>query len=228
MKLKKTQRALGVNPDPDLYEDVETKNGWYRKKKRTKKAKLNKVMTAYKDAMQYSSPAAKRILLKLEPWLENMPIGIVNAKISGGLRKSFVETGKMNFANLKDLDISEQKLDRTFESYMTEVKKKEVVITLTIGRNSIKLVQTMHTHFKLEAIIVWGDPMKNNGLRVDSLETKEYTRKMGAHVTDKLVIDLPAKKEPWMVLLKVGCRADDITEMTPKYYAMKVVAVGEG
>jgi hypothetical protein len=229
MKLKRTQRELGINPDPELYEDVRTKNGWYRKKKRKKKAVLNTVLSAYKEATQYSSPAAKRILLKLEPWLDRMPAGKVNAKLSGGLRKNYVETGKMGYELLKDLDISEQPLDKLFDkySYRAEVKNREVIITLNMGRNRIKLTQMIHTHFWAEAILLWGDPMKIGSMRVDSAESKVYPEDMEKPVTEKLVLDLPAKKQPWMVLLKISCKMNDFTEMTPKYYAMRVVAVGE-
>lgn len=228
MKLKRTQRELGINPDPEVWEDVRTKNGWYRKKKRKKGAKLNSVLTAYQDATKLSSPAAKHILQKLEPWTERMPLGKVNAKLSGRLKKSYIEQGKMTYGLLKDLDISEERLDRIFDSYRVEIKKEEVIVHLTLGWESIKLHQTIHTHFWLEAILLWGDPTKERSLRVESAESRVYPKGMKNMEKEKLMLYLPAKKAPWMVLLKVSCKMNDFTEMTPKYYGMKVVGVGEG
>jgi hypothetical protein len=229
MKLKKTQKELGVNPDPEVYEDVKTSDGWYRRKKKGNKAGLNSVMKAYMETTKYSSPAAKLLLERLKPWTEGFELKKVNAKISGRLKKSYVESGKMTFEHLKDLDIQPNRpLDMLLKShYHAIVKNGEVIVTIDVREGSIELKNSLFTDFYFEIILVWGDLMKKNGLRIESEESKVY--KKGKVKSERLALRLvlPTKNEPWMVLLKVSCTESKIPVLSPRHFGMKVLEVGD-
>src|ERR1035437_183595 len=107
MGYKKQQWELGPNPDISKYEDICTKYGWFRRKIRKRGSKLNYVMGSFRSATKVSSPAAKRLIEKLSPWTDVFAFGWVKATVSGRLAKSYVESGRMTFANMKDVDINQ-------------------------------------------------------------------------------------------------------------------------
>ena len=228
MKYKKTQQQLGINPDPNLYIDVRTKDGWYRRKKRPSGTPLNKAYSESNNAMKLSAPAASRLLNKLEPWLRELEKGRILSKISGGLRKRFLETGRMDYAYLKNLDIQPaHKLSMLLRtSYHIDLSKNSATIKIQIRKNSLYLPKSIATHFFFEAIILWGNPMKERGLKVESEESKLYTLNKDVREECILSVNIPHQNEPWMLLLKVSCLAGNEMAHHPRHYALKVIAIG--
>jgi hypothetical protein len=89
------------------------------------------------------------------------------------------------------------------------------------------LKKSIYTEFFFELIVVWGNPMKEGGLRVDATESKKYERYAAYEEACILKVDLPVKRGPWMGLIKVTCLEDGELPRNPRHYGMKVVAVGE-
>ena len=96
----------------------------------------------------------------------------------------------------------------------------------SLGGKNIELVHSIATEFYFEAVMVWGDPMKEKGLKVDAVESKLYPIKGEVKGPCVLRLDLPAKKEPWMVLLKVSCLEGNELAHSPRHYGVKVVEAG--
>lgn len=228
MKYKKTQHQLGINPDPSLYTDIRTKYGWYRRKKRPSGSLLNIAYSESSNAMKLSAPAASRILNKLDPWVRELEKGRILVKISGGLRKRFLETGRMDYSYLKNLDIQPaHKLSMLLRtSYHVGLSKDTATIKIKISKNILFLPKSTATHFYFEAIVLWGNPMKEKGLKVESEESKLYPLKIDIREECVLRINLPQQKEPWMLFLKVSCLAGNELAHHPRHYAMKVIAIG--
>ena len=228
MGFKRTREELGPNPDPERWMDVFTKEGWYRKKRPKKTLKLNDVMQEHADAAKVTMPAANRLLGKLEPWTRGLELGRIRATLAARLKKSYLETGKMDFSYLLDLDLQP---NRTMKMLLLPKPKvtvtDEVVVKTVILENTLKLKGSIATEFYFELIMLWGDPMKEKGLRVDSEESQLYPRHSEVSGQCVLKVDVPTVKQPWMALLKVNCLEGREMAHHPRHYALKVVAVGK-
>jgi hypothetical protein len=234
----KERWELGPNPDISRYKDVRTRDGWYRK--RIGYGKLNPVMEAYKDATNVTMPAAKRIMDKLEPWTRLLETARVQIAIGGKLKRTYMEKGKMTFENLNELELQPRRKLRDLLKPPCEVRvlKNEIVAKINVVQEKtgpeknaydsiFNLKKSIYTEFFFELIIVWGDPMKEGALRVDAAESKIYKRYAEYEEACILKADLPAKKVPWMGLIKVTCLEDGEMPRNPRHYGMKVMAVGE-
>jgi hypothetical protein len=249
MRLKRTREELGPNPDPEIWIDIKTKEGWLRRRRRKKKAKLNAEMQKYADGAKVAMPATARLLKKLEPWVRGMELGRVRVKLAARLKQSYLETGKMNFTYLKDVDIQPRTtLQALLEGKPLVKVNKEVTVKLLTSGDAIRVKKSRFTGYYFELIMVWGDVMPPNplkgelktrntekggltrkeysGLRVDSVQSPVFPRETNEAGYYTMSIDVPQTKHPWMALLKVGCLEDKELASNPRHYAMKVMAVG--
>ena len=227
MAYKTTQAALGINPDPEIWVDVKTKEGWYRKKRPKNKRKLNAIMQKQADAFAMTMPATMRILNRLEEFTRRLELGRINATINSLLKRNYLESGVITFKYLLGLDIQPKRKMRQLLKYMPVITvTDEVVAKISVDKEQIRVVRSIYSHYFYELIILWGDPMKDRGLRIDSVESPSYEKDITLSTDPELRIDLPAKKQPWMALFKVSCIEGNVLAKNPRHYAMKVVAVG--
>jgi len=222
------QWMLGDNPDPGRWEDVRTKAGWYRRRKRKKGSKINTVLQKNADRMGSTLQAVKRILDKLHPWVHNLELGTLRMKMSAKLRQRMAKEGKTDFMLMKDLDIQPWRpLNALLRApYSVQVSKDEVVIKLDLRGQNLDLKNSIATDFYFDAVIIWGNPMLEKGLKVDGVESKLYPIENVKEKQCVLRLDLPVKREPWMVMLKVSCLEGNEIGVSPRLYGMKVVEVG--
>jgi len=229
MGCKRTREELGPNPNPEIWMDVKTKEGWYRKKRPKKNAKLNSVMQGHADAMELTMPAAKKLIDKLEPWVRGLELGRIRSTIGSRLKKSYLEKGRMDFTYLQDVDIQPR---RTMKALLKPRPKvfvtNEVAVSVHTYGSAIRIVRSIYTEYYFELIMLWGDVTKENGLRVDSVESPLYPKDTEEVGKCDLKIDIPNTDQPWMALLKVGCLEEEEQARHPRHYAVKVVAVGGG
>jgi hypothetical protein len=233
MGFKNQQWQLGPNPDISRYVDVFTKNGWYRKQKRgtVKPAKLNESFKQNQDLTSLCSPAAKRLILKLTPWLKPMQTGYVQATICGRFKKAFKQKGKVDFSFMRGVDLAPKD---TFRSIVPSFSVKKTDSTVTIGlivssysprHKNKKAKEQLAVRYFYEALLVWGNPTKDNGLRVDVTESQIYNYGEDGEPC-KLEVVLPTTKKPWMVLLKINSLEEKRPSVHPGEYGMVVVEVG--
>jgi hypothetical protein len=84
------------------------------------------------------------------------------------------------------------------------------------------------TDYYFEAILLYGDVTKENGLRIDSVISPLYPFKKTPETTCVLTLQLSGTTFPWMVLLKASCQEKDQPSVHYKHFGMQVVMVGEG
>ena len=215
-------------PDPLRYKWIKTKGGGYWRLKRGEltEATLNKSLAKNASAMSKSSPAASRLRRVLEPWLRGLEIEKVQSKITGLFTKTYNKKGKIDFSLLKGLELQPSlPLNRIYKGvYTVEEVDKQIIIKLPLQEYFVTAQGPLATNYYFEAIEVWGNPQKENGLKAYHEESKLYPfgRNNGKC---ELAVDLSKGKDPCLVILKLSSLEGNELALHPKNYGMKVVAV---
>jgi hypothetical protein len=194
-----------------------------------KVAKLNASFKGNTKTTAIVSPAAKRIRGRLQDFLTGLQTGRFIATISAKLRKVYNRTGEMNFSLFKDYEIQpyfhlSNILKGRYEGY---IKNNEFLIRIDINKDCIKKQSGLIAGYFFDAIILYGDPSRNNSLRVESDTSPIYFFDSVPETTCHLSLSLPAKKA-WMVLLKASCMEGKQPALHPRHYGMRVLDAGQG
>lgn len=225
----KKKKLLPPCPDPDKYILVNTKEGphWRKKRGTVKEAKLNTVFAKNVSNSKVASPAAKRIVQKLRPFMQELNTGRLTAKVAGALIQAINEHGKPDFSFMDLLDIHDPSLDKLLYVRVTvNGHKGEIKITIPIGPCTLLPKNKQATDYYFEAILLLGDVTKDNGLRIDSVISPLYPIKSSMESTCELSLQLPVTSHPWMVLLKASCQELNRPSRNYNDFGMKVVMVG--
>jgi hypothetical protein len=234
MFIHKGKDGMPLPPyDPDMKELVRTKGGWYylRNRKPTgKDAVINETFKINKSSLQVCSPVAARIRQKLDPWIKDLTYGNTSRIILRGLLKSYKENGgsKIDYKYFLNVDLFEEYTLEKLMGAMPNVKvtKNGVEVTIPIKANTVKRQNNVVNSYYFELILLWGDPLKENALRVEDTSSELYPYGKAAKTPCVLDVVLPGKKVPWMCILKVGSMEYKQPAAHMKNYAMFVVAVG--
>jgi hypothetical protein len=216
-------------PEGAQYVWVTTKEGsfWRRKRGSIKPAPVNAVFARNAEASKVTGPSAKRVVDKLRPFLTGLQTGRLTVRIIGAFRKTLNQKGSIDFTLLEGMELQpDYPLARLLVSpYKVEQANNSVRIQIPIERGGVKQHNKIVSDYYFEAVVVQGDATKDNGLRVDSVQSQVYS-----FAEDKkqceLMVDLPAQKGAWMLLLKISCIEGNEMAVHPKHYGMKVVKVG--
>jgi hypothetical protein len=215
------------NPDPGNYVWIKTRDGGYFRRKRgtIKKAKPNRALRQSSDRMKQSAPATSRILKKLKPFMNGLDIGRLNVRISGLLRTSIKDTGRLSLAYLNGLNFQRNyPIGRLLQvDPWTEITAHEFILSLSITDYTIKRLNTLVTNYYFELILLYGDAGKANGLRIESEESAVY--EVGKDYDLTLTLRLVLPEQPWIALLKVNCIEGDEPAKLWRLYGMKVIGV---
>jgi len=200
---------------------------WRRKRGTIKNVTLNSGFKKNAEITAIVSPAAKRIYAKLDPFFKGLDTGRFIANVSARLRKALKLNGEMDFSFLLDYEIQpwyplKKLLD---DGYQTTIENNEFIIRIPI-RNTVKRHNKQVSDYYFDAILLWGQPGKSKGLRVESDTSPLYEFGQKTTTECKLTINLPAKKMPWMVLLKLSCHEGNKPANMARNYGMKVVGWG--
>jgi len=233
MSKRKRRRYRTATPPPadgHRYVLVRTKEGPYWRKKRgtVKKAELNEVFQRNAEATSLASPVAKRIKGKLEEFFNGLDTGRFIANISAKLKKTYLTTGAWNFSLLEGYDLQpDHPLTELFRGNYYIIKNKdELTIRIPIDKEIVKRHNKLVTDYYFGSIILYGDPSKKNDLLIESETSKLYPATGKFKTECNLSLSLPAKKTPWMILLKLSCLEGNTPAAHPRHYGMKVVKVG--
>jgi hypothetical protein len=227
----KKRKYNKLNYDPEKYDWVNSKEGGYprRKKGTVKPVRLNNVLQFNAAATRSTNEAAKRVLAKLYPFLQYLMLGRTVVKIAGAFKKSLAQSERMDYSFLQGLDFQPEYTLQDIVNELLRIVEKDGVLFVDFpaGAGFVKKHSSLPTGYFVELILLHGDPASENGLRVDSVESRLFSFEEEGYVECKLSILLP-EKEPWMVLVKVSCLMGRGMANTGKYYALKVIRVGKG
>jgi hypothetical protein len=221
-------------PDPPAnaegYVLVRTKEGPYWRKKRgtTIPASLNKSYQQSADTTALASPAAKRIRDRLEEFLKGLDTGRFIANVSGKLRKVYHQKGEFNFSLLEGYELQPyHPLSNLLQGHCyVRTDNNILTISIPVDEDTVKQQNKIVSGFYFEAILLYGDPGKNKGLKLESEISPLYTFNEKTNTECLLRLSLPVKKTPWMALLKVSCLEGNTLASHPRHYGMKVVKTG--
>jgi hypothetical protein len=216
-------------PDGSKYVWVTTKEGsfWRRKRGSVKPAPVNDVLARNAEASKVTGPAAKRIVDKLRPFFGGLQTGRLTVRIIGALRKALNQKGAIDFTNLDGMELQpEYPLNNLLlVPYIVNQTDRSLRILIPIEKGGVKQYNNIVSDYYFEAVVVEGDATKDNSLRVDSVQSQVYP--IGDDKKQcELILDLPAQKGPWMLLLKISCHEGNEMAVHPSHYGMKVVKVG--
>ena len=228
MAYKKEQWMLGDNPDPSKYEDIHTNAGWYRRKKRARGSNINAIFKKNAANLPHTLAAADYILSRLEPWLRGLELWTLRMKLSGALLKSINQTNKAGFKFMKGLDIQPYRKMQSLlhAKYSTILKKNKIIITIELGAKTIDLHNSIATDFYFDAVILWGDPVKQK-LKIESAESLVYPIENTPNEKCEIKLNLPENNNPWILFLKVSCIEGNEYARSSRHYAMKVIQTSE-
>jgi hypothetical protein len=101
-----------------------------------------------------------------------------------------------------------------------------LIVTIPVDAHTVKKLSTLVTAYYFELILLYGDPSLTNGLRIDSDTSPLYSLNRKEATVCRLSLDLPHKKVPWMLILKISCHEGDSLALHCRHYGMKVIRTG--
>ena len=231
MKKKNRRSALPPPPPANAHEYilVKSKEGphWRKRRGSNKEATLNRAWQQSADSTVLFSHAARRIKNKLSDFLRGLETGRFLARVGGLLKKAYKPSGEISFSLLQDYELQPYRPlgDLLSGGYMVEEKDQQLIVTLPVDATAVKRLSSLITAFYFEIILLYGDPLIDNGLKLENEISPLYnfTQKDGVKCT--LALDIP-NKTPWMLLLKVSCHEDDSLALHCRHYGMKVIRTG--
>ncbi len=176
--------------------------------------------------MGLTAPAAKNIVNKLKPYLQNLATGRITVRISGNLRKQYNRNGKIDYTYLKGLDLQP---DHPLEQLLSappvvQTSNEGLIIKLPVHRNTISKSDDLITDYFAEVIFISGNCSDSECLVVQSKKSEVYQLNFEGH--EECSFSFPLVKHPWIAVLKVSCRRNGILSVSPEDYGIKIIAVG--
>ena len=226
-KKKKNSRRPPC-PDPELYIWVETKEGGYWRRKRSKDTPLNRSLAANASATKIVSPVVKRIRDTLEEYTRKLDMARVQGRLSGLLRKAYIEKSKIDFSALRGFEFQEDyPLEQLLlTQYQVNKGADFIELLIRVKDGVVKKQNNLVTDFYFEGILLYGDPLTDRSFKVEYVVSKPYPFKNNATDDCKLILPMPQNNEPWMLMLKISCLEGNEMASHVKHYGMRVVEVG--
>ena len=228
--MKNKKKGLPACPDPALYIAVHTKEGsfWRRKKGSVKPVGLNSAFTTTANNAAISGPIAKRICRKLQPFTDGLDTGRQTIAMINLLNKSLANSTVVDYSFFENYEFQKRfPLDKLLEAgYKFDVKKDMLCVEIDLSFEPMKRHNKLATHYYFELILLYGNPAKENTLRIESEQSLLYSFTATYDTNCSMSLQMP-KQNPWILILKASCMEDDRPAYAPKYYGMKVVGVSE-
>jgi hypothetical protein len=229
MPKKKPGKRFPPCPFPEGGVPVRSKEGnyWRRRRGSLKPADLNSSFLKNAEAAKIASPAAKRLVLKLYPFLRGLFPGRLIARLSGRFIKSLYQHEVIQFSLLDQFDFQQEfPFDKLVKAdYRLSIEKNVAKLAIPVYTDSIERLNTLVTDYYFEMILLYGDITKDRGLRIESVESSLYSYKYKGKTTCNLELVLPAANKPWMILLKINSHEGNEVAAHGKHYGLKVIRV---
>lgn len=215
-------------PDPQNYVLVTTREGSYWRKKRAKNVPLNSGLSRNAEASKVVFPAASALLNKLIPCTRHMVMGRITLRLAQKLAPVFKETGALDFRNLPEFEFQPNYPFHHLVKCAPTIDEDEtgVTVSIPVGPGRMVRLSKALTHYYFELILLSGNPTQPQSLRVE-METSAVFSYENKELKDVVLSMIkPARKLPWMLLLKVNTMQGNKVVEQGRYCRMKVVAVG--
>lgn len=230
MAKKKFDPTIPPCPDPQRYLLVKGKYRYHWRLKRgtVKPAVLNDVMKNSAAITAKTNQAAKQMMSLLSVFTQRMKPGMATTRVAGAFKKAFLRNGRMDFSFMEGLLFQE---DYPINRFFTGMVQKEIVngclqLSIEVGSLNIKRHTKDAVTYQLHAIMLYGDPSKERGIKIETDESRTYSYDEEGAIDCELSLVLPPKNRPWMVLLHIGTQFRVSFPAAFKYHAMMVVATG--
>jgi hypothetical protein len=212
--------------NPEDYVLVQSKEGvhWRKKRGTVRPARLNPAFLGNAHAMAVVSPAAKRVIAAMRPFLRGISRGRLNVRIADAFRRSLKETGSLRLSYLKGLEFQAQHpMDGLVKSqYTVSVRARSVRVEVPFDHLHIEAQNRLATEFYFELVLLYGDANEEWGLRTENVESPLYVYGDRAKRVRVLELDLP-DQEDWCVILKVNSLEGNYLAVHPMHYRMRVI-----
>jgi hypothetical protein len=229
MSVTKKNGDLPPCPDPDLYILVKTREGsfWRRKRGTVTPARLNSAFAKNVSNTKLASPAARRIIRNLHPFLVDLHTGRLTARLTGLLVKTINQKGVFDFSLLKGFEFQQPALEKLlFTQVDVRPGKREITLSIPLYPGVVARRGNLVKDYYFEGILLYGDVSVDNDLQVESTISKLYSFEDESKHTCMLSLPLPEAGVPWMAILKAICQEEDRPSINPRHFGMRVMAVG--
>ncbi|NII26925.1 hypothetical protein HB364_17680 [Pseudoflavitalea sp. X16] len=230
LKKRKFDPRIPPCPDPDKYTLVRGKHHYYWRRNRgtIKPAVLNEVMSRSAAITSKTNRAAKHMMSLLAVFTQQMSLGMSTTEVGGAFKRAYLQDGRMDFRFMHEIKFQEEHpIHKLFKGAVyPKIERGSIQLQIGVGGPNVKAPSRYAAGYRFTAILLYGDPSKDRGIRIETGESETYSFKEKNHVDCKLSLVLPAKNRPWTVLLHIGCKMTDSLPAGPRYHAMWVVKAG--
>lgn len=226
-KKRKFDRTIPPCPDPDKYVLVKGKYRYFWRKKRgtLKPAVLNEVLARSAAITGKTNRAAKQMMSLLSVFTQRMSLGMTTTRVAGAFKKAYLKTGKMDFQFMNGFLFQEDyPIHKLFTGHVyKQIVRGSIQLHIGVGGPNVHAPSRTAESYQLHAIMLYGDPSKDRGIRIETDESKTYLFKEKEHIDCYLSLVLPPKNRAWMVLLHISSKLNVPIAAGSKYHAMMVV-----
>ncbi len=214
------------NPDPEKYQIIKTREGWYLKRRRgtVKPATINETLRLH--AASNCGAETKEVFRALKPFIPRL-YGRLQVYFAMRLKKAKLETGRADYRYCEGYEIN--RLHPLQDIYLENIsiteKKGMLYFDLPVSGDGIRKKNNLVTDFYFEAILINGDPAVPGSLRSESDRSELISYNNIPNKKVQLNLILPAKDIPYLVILKFGCMEGRQHAAHGKHYGVKVVKV---
>lgn len=216
--------------DPEKYTLVRAKNGYYWRRNRgtVKPAVLNEVLSRSAAITSKTNRAAKHMMSLLAVFTQQMSLGMSTTGVGGAFKRAYLQDGRMDFRFMHEITFQEgYPIHKLFTGHVyPKIERGSIQLQIGVGDLYVKAPSRHAAGYRLTAILLYGDPSKDRGIKIETEESQIYSFKEKKQEDCKLSLVLPAKNRPWVVLLHIGCKMRDGLYAGPRYHAMWVVKAG--
>jgi hypothetical protein len=156
--------------------ELEDRFIWRRKRGTVRPAPLNASFQKNAELTPLTNAAAQRIFGKLSPYLGGLPTGKARAEVGGRLKKAINAHGRMDFRFFEgfDFQVKHPLTDLVKGSVLVEEGEGTIAITLATLDQSMRRHSGLVSGYFFEGILLHGDPVKDKGLKAESVQSKLY------------------------------------------------------
>lgn len=200
-KKKKFDRRVPPCPgDPKDYKLVKGKNRFYWRLKRgtLKPAVLNEVLARSAASTSISNRAAKQMMSLLSVFTQQMELGSTITLVAGAFKRAFLKD-RMDFQFMDKIRFQENyEIRKLFMGpVLLTIEPDRINLRVGVGDSNVKRLSPVAVSYRVTAILLHGDPAKDNGLKIETDESEWYSFKEKKPIGCHLSLTQPPKKKPW-------------------------------